>query len=59
MATSPIKQKTAMDKLLESFGEIIETGAAKMNNKQLAASEKKFNAAIDRAVARKQRRETE
>jgi hypothetical protein len=58
MATSPIKQKTAMDKLLGSFGEIIESGAEKMNSKQLTDSEKKFNAAIDRAVARKRRRET-
>jgi len=58
MATSRPKSKTAMESLLDSFGEIIETGAKKMDVKQLEASEEKFDAAIDRAVSHKQRRET-
>ncbi|MGD0571198.1 MAG: hypothetical protein ABSA78_22625 [Candidatus Sulfotelmatobacter sp.] len=58
MATSRPKSKTAMESLLDSFGEIIETGAKKMDVEQLRESEEKFDAAIDRAVARKQRRET-
>jgi len=58
MATSPLKEKNAMDSLLERFGEIIETGAKDMNAEQLRKSEKKFNDAIDGAVANKRRRET-
>jgi hypothetical protein len=58
MATSPIKKKNATDSLIDRFSEIIETGAQKMNAEQLRGSEKKFNDAIDRAVANKQRRET-
>jgi hypothetical protein len=45
-----------MESLLDCFGEII--GAKKMDTKQLDASEKKFDAAIDRAVSHKQRRES-
>ena len=44
--------------LVDRFNEIIETGAQKMDAAQLRESEKKFNDAIDRAVANKQRRET-
>ena len=59
MATSSAKQKSAMTKLLDSFAEIIDSGAKKMNARELRESEKKFNAALDRAVAaRKRRRET-
>jgi len=58
MATSPLKRKSAMDSLLERFGEVIETGAKNMDAEQLRESEKTFNDAIDRAVANKQRRET-
>jgi hypothetical protein len=58
MATSRRKPETAMKSLLDSFGEIIEKGAKKMDVKQLEASERKFDAAIDRAVSHKQRRET-
>jgi len=47
-----------MQSLLDCFGEIIETGAKKMDVKQLEASEEQFDAAIDRAVSHKQRRET-
>jgi hypothetical protein len=58
MATSPLKKKSAMDSFVERFSEIIETGAQKMDAEQLRESEKKFNDAIDRAVANKQRRGT-
>ena len=60
VATSPLKKlrkKSAADALIDRFGEIIETGARKMDAKQLRDSEEKFNDAIDRAVASKQRRE--
>lgn len=58
MATSQDKPKAAMESLLDCFAEIIETGAKKMDAKQLEASEENFDAAIDRAVSHKQRRET-
>lgn len=59
MATAPVKKQAAMGALLETFGKIIDAGAAKMNKEQLRKSEAKFNQAVKRAVARpKQRRET-
>lgn len=61
MATSPLKKlrkKSAADELTDRFREIIETGAQKMDAKQRRESEKKFNDAIDRAVANKRHRET-
>ena len=58
MATSPLKNKNAMDSLLERFSGVIKAGAKKMNAEQLRDSDKKFNDAIDRAVANKRRRET-
>jgi hypothetical protein len=58
MATST-RQKSAMDTLLDSMRDVIDEGARGMTPKELAESEKKFNAALDRAVgARKRRRET-
>jgi hypothetical protein len=58
-ATSSTKQKSAMDELLDSFGEVIDSGAEKMNPRELIESEKKFNEIVDRvAAARKRRRET-
>ena len=58
MATSPLKRKNPMDALLERFDKIIDDGATKMDAEQLRESEKKFNEAIDHAVANKRRRET-
>ena len=59
MATTPVKQKSAMDKLLDSFSEAIDSGTGKMNSDQLRESEKKFSKIADRAAAcRKRRRET-
>jgi len=58
-SSSATKQKSAMDTLLETFGEIIDSGAEKMSPAELRESEKRFNEIIDRAVAaRKRRRET-
>lgn len=58
MATS-VKQKSAMDALLDTMRGVIEDGARGMTPKERKESEKKFNAALDRAVAaRKRRRET-
>ena len=58
MATS-VKHKTALDTLLNTMRDVIEDGARGMTPKQRKESEKKFNAALDRAVAaRKRRRET-
>jgi hypothetical protein len=58
MATST-NRKSAMDTLLDTMKDIIEDGARGMTPKELKESEKKFNAALDRAVAaRKRRRET-
>jgi hypothetical protein len=60
MAISSTKDKTSAEEaFLQTFGDIIDKGAAKMNSEQLSESEKKFNAVIDRAApARKRRRET-
>jgi hypothetical protein len=48
-----------MDTLLDTMRGIIDDGARRMTPKELEESEKKFNAALDHAVAsRKRRRET-
>jgi hypothetical protein len=52
-------RKSATDTLLDTMRGIIEDGARGMTPKERKESEKKFNAALDRAVAaRKRRRET-
>jgi hypothetical protein len=59
MASSTVKKKSAMDELLESFGEVIDSGAKKMDSSELKKSEERFNEIVDRVVAsRKRRRET-
>jgi len=59
MATSSVKGKSAMESLLETFEEVIDSGARKMDDVQLRNSEKKINEIVDRVVgARKRRRET-
>jgi len=59
MASSALKRKSAMDELVDSFGEVIDSGAEKMNDDELRESEKKFNQIADRvAASRKRRRET-
>jgi len=59
MASSALKRKSAMDELVDRFGEVIDSGAKKMNDDELRQSEKKFNEIADRvAASRKRRRET-
>jgi hypothetical protein len=59
MASSTVKQESAMDKLLDSFGQVIDSGAKKMDPSELRESEKRFNEITDRAAAsHKRRRET-
>jgi hypothetical protein len=54
-----IRGESAMNKLLGTMRDVIEEGARGRTPKELEESERKFNAALDRAVAsRKQRRET-
>jgi hypothetical protein len=58
-APTSIKRRSATDTLLDTMRDIIEDGARGMTPKERLESEKKFNAALDRAVAsRKRRRET-
>ena len=58
MATS-VKRKSAMDTLMDTMRDVIEDGARGMTSKERQESEKKFNAALDRAAAaRKRRRKT-
>jgi hypothetical protein len=50
--------KSAMDALVDSFAEIIDSGAGKMSPSELRESENRFNEIADRAASRKRRRET-
>jgi hypothetical protein len=57
--SSPTRKKSAEDTLLESFGELIDSAAEKMSDKEFKEAEKKSNESLARALARpKQRRET-
>jgi hypothetical protein len=56
--TAAVSRKSAMDELLDSFEEIVDSGAEKMTPSELRESEKRFNEIADRVVARKRRRET-
>jgi hypothetical protein len=60
MATSsPVRKKSAEDVLLESFGELIDSAAEKMSDKEFKKAEKKSSEILARALARpKRRRET-
>jgi hypothetical protein len=60
MATSrPAPKKSAEDILLESFGELIDSAAKTMSDKEFKKAEKKSSESLARALARpKQRRET-
>jgi len=57
-ASSTARRKSAMDELVDSFGEVIDSGAEKMSPSELRESEKKFNEIADRVASRKRRRET-
>lgn len=60
MATSrPAPKDSAEETLLESFGELIDSAAEKMSDKEFEEAEKKSNESLARALARpKRHRET-
>jgi len=58
ISSSTAGQKSAMDKLVDSFAEIIDSGAEKMSPSELRESERRFNEIADRVASRKRRRET-
>ena len=59
MASSCVDKKSATDSLLDGMDELVESAAKKMSDRQFKKAEKKFNDAVDRAVAsRLRKRET-
>jgi hypothetical protein len=58
MSTTPLKRKTAMAKLLESMDELAVSAAKRMTTEEVREVRKNINGLVDRAVDRKQRRET-
>jgi hypothetical protein len=59
MATSRAKPKSAMDTLLESMDELLDSAAERMTTEELRKARKEINDVVDRAVvAHKRRRET-
>jgi hypothetical protein len=59
MATSPAKQNSAMDTLLESVDQLVDSAAERMTPDELRKARKEINDVVDRAVdAHKRRRET-
>jgi len=58
MATSRPKQKTAMDSLLDSMDELAVAASKRMTTEEVRKVRKQINDLVDRAVARKPRRET-
>ncbi len=59
MATSPAKQKSAMDALMEGMDGLVDSAAKRMTPDELRKARKQVNDVVDRAVvAHKRRRET-
>ena len=59
MATSSAKQKSAVDTLMESIDELVDSAAKRMTPGELRKARKEINDVVDRAVvAHKRRRET-
>ncbi|MFZ0481218.1 MAG: hypothetical protein WAL71_18915 [Terriglobales bacterium] len=59
MASSCVDRKSATDSLLEGMEELVDTASKSMTDRQFKKAEKKFNDAVDRAVASRSRnRET-
>jgi F0F1-type ATP synthase membrane subunit b/b' len=59
MATSSVKRKSAMDTLLESMDELVDSAAERMTAEELQKARKEINDGVDRALAsHKRRRET-
>jgi hypothetical protein len=58
-SSSSVRGKSAEDILLESFGELIDSAADKMNEQEFREAERASNGSLARALARpKRRRET-
>lgn len=51
MASSCVDKKSATESLLEDMQELVETASKTMTDRQFKKAEKKFNDAVDRAVA--------
>ena len=52
MATStPVKNQTAEDELLESFGELIDSASETMPHKKFIKTAEKAKSTLDRAIA--------
>jgi RNA-splicing ligase RtcB len=59
MDTSSVKRKSAMDTLLESMDELVDSAAERMTAEELGKARKEINDVVDRAVAaHKRHRET-
>jgi hypothetical protein len=59
MATSQAKPKSAMDTLLDSMDELVDSAAERMTPDEMRKVRKEINDVVDRAVvAHKRRRET-
>jgi len=58
VATSPLKQKNAMDTLLKSMDELAVAASKKMTTDEVRKVRREINDLVDRAVERKPRRET-
>ena len=58
VATPTIKPKNAMRSLLESMDELAVAASKKMSTDEVRKVRKEINDLVDRAVARKPRRET-
>jgi hypothetical protein len=51
-----VRQKSAEDELLESFGEAIDSAAEKMTHRKFMKTAKESKAALDQAIATRPRR---
>jgi len=59
LIVNPPQIKSATDSLLEGMEELVDTASKSMTDRQFKKAEKKFNDAVDRAVASRSRnRET-
>ncbi len=59
MAESSAKQKSALDTLLDSMDELVDSATKRMTPGDLRKARKKINGVVDRAVVpHKRRRET-
>ena len=56
MASSCVDKKSATESLLEDMQELVETASKTMTDRQFKKAEKKFNDAVDRAVASRSRK---